>query len=168
MARRTASRAGFPRAIRAPRLDAAAARAIAEERAQADWAIDSQALQACIEQSQVERPSKRIDHVLGLRAPDARLGEGRYRLRLGVSGDTLTEVSYFVHVPEAFGLRYAELRSANETIARVASMVAGALYGIGGCILGVLWLLRQRLAAVETGAGRRRASWRGSTRSPCC
>ena len=36
------------------------------------------------------------------------LGEGRYRLRLVVSGDRLTEVTHFVRIPEAFTRRYDE------------------------------------------------------------
>ena len=39
--------------------------------------------------------------------------------------------------------RFQELRSANNTIAGAASLAAGLLYGLGGCILGVLWLLRR-------------------------
>ncbi len=68
----------------------------------------------------------------------------RVRLQLTVSGDALTEVTYFVHVPEAFERRFAELRSANNTIASVASLAAGVLYGLGGCIIGVVWLMRRR------------------------
>src|SRR4051794_7136258 len=60
-------------------LDGAAARAVAEKSAQADWAIDLKPYNL-IEQSQAERPSKRIDHVLTYERQDARLGEGRYRL----------------------------------------------------------------------------------------
>jgi hypothetical protein len=36
------------------------------------------------------------------------------------------------------------MRFANNAIAEVAGISAGALYGIGGCVLGVLWLLRRR------------------------
>ncbi len=59
-------------------------------------------------------------------------------------GDELTKVLPFVHVPEAFERRFQELRSANNAIASIASIAAGVLYGLVGCILGALWLLRQR------------------------
>ena len=36
------------------------------------------------------------------------------------------------------------MRSANNNMARVSGLAAGALYGVGGCILGTLWLLRRR------------------------
>ena len=38
---------------------------------------------------------------------------------LGVAGDRLSEVSHYVYVPEAFKLRFQEMRSDNETIAKV-------------------------------------------------
>jgi hypothetical protein len=124
-------------------LGAAAARAIAEKSAREDWAIDFSRYKL-IEQSQAERPSKRIDHALKYERLDDQLGDGRIRMQLVVTGDTLTGLTHFVFVPEAFKRRYAELRSANNTIANVATLSAGALYGLGGCIIAVLWLLRQR------------------------
>src|SRR5215472_9070855 len=124
-------------------LDGAAARAIAEKSAREDWSIDFSRFKL-IEQSQVERPSHRIDHTLTYERQDEQLGDGRVRLRLVVSGDSLTQLAHFVFVPEAFTRRFAELRSANNTIANVAAISAGVLYGLGGCILAVLWLLRQR------------------------
>ena len=35
------------------------------------------------------------------------------------------------------------MRSTNDAIAGIASISAGVLYGLVGCILGALWLLRQ-------------------------
>ena len=125
-------------------LDAAAARAVAERSAHEDWQIDFSRYKL-IEQSQVERPSKRVDHTFKYEREDEKLGDGRIRLQLVVSGDALTGLAHFVFVPEAFKRRYAELRSANNTIASVATLSAAALYGLGGCILAVLWLLRQRM-----------------------
>jgi hypothetical protein len=127
-------------------LDSQAARAIAEARARADWAIDF-APYKLLDASQAERPSKRVDHVFVYERDNPKLGDARIRMQLVVSGDALTEVTHFVHIPEAFGRRFAELRSANNAIARVASLAAGVLYGVGGCILGVLWLMRKRWIA---------------------
>ena len=124
-------------------LDATAARSIAEQRAHADWAIDF-APYKLLEQSQVRLPNGRIDHSFVYEREHEQLGDSRYRLRLGVAGDRLVEVTHSVHVPEAFQRRFQEMRFANNAIAQVAGMSAGALYGIGGCVLGVLWLLRKR------------------------
>ena len=81
---------------------------------------------------------------LRLRARGA-LGEARIRLRLGVAGDELIEIAPYVHVPESFERRFREMRSANDTIAGVAGLGRRALR-LGGCMLGVLWLLRGALA----------------------
>jgi len=124
-------------------LDAQAARAVAEKSARDDWQIDFSRYRL-IEQSQTERPSHRIDHALTYERTDRTLGDGRIRMQLVVSGDALTGLTHFVYVPEAFTRRYQEMRSANNTIATVASLAAVALYGLGGCVLAVLWLMRQR------------------------
>ena len=132
-----------PEADRGAALDASVARAIAEARAVGDWAIDF-APYKLLEQSEVRRSSGRVDHTFVYEREHETLGDGRFRLRLGVAGDRLSELSHYVYVPEAFKLRFQEMRSDNETIAKVASLAAAALYGIGGCILGTLWLLRRR------------------------
>ena len=124
-------------------LDAATARAIAETRAREDWAIDL-APYTLKEQSEVRRTGGRVDHTFVYEREHETLGDGRFRLRLGVAGDRLSDVTHYVFVPDAFSLRFQEMRSDNETIAKVASLAAAALYGIGGCIVGTLWLLRRR------------------------
>ena len=86
--------------------------------------------------------SGRVDHQFVFERDEA-LGDARIRLQLVVSGDELTKVLPFVHVPEAFERRFEEMRSANNAIAGIASITAGLLYGLVGCILGALWLLRQ-------------------------
>ena len=48
-------------------------------------------------------------------------------MSLGVTGDEFTGLMHFVHVPEAFERRFAEMRAANNAIARVASLGAGLL-----------------------------------------
>ncbi|MFO1302733.1 MAG: type II CAAX endopeptidase family protein [Burkholderiales bacterium] len=118
-----------------------AALARAKERAQADWGIDF-ARYKLLDQSQQTQPSGRVDHNFVFELDDTSLGEARIRLSLDVSGDELTEVEPFVHVPESFVRRYQEMRSANNAIAGVASVVAGILYGLVGVIVGGLLLLR--------------------------
>jgi hypothetical protein len=86
-----------------------------------------------------------VDHVFVYERESETLGDGRFRMSLGVTGDEFTGLLHFVHVPEAFERRFAAMRAANNAIARVASLGAGLLYGIGGCVLGALWLLRKRV-----------------------
>ena len=94
-------------------LAAAAARRIAEDGASARWSIDFSKY-SLAEQGQERRVGDRIDHTFTYERPTPTVGEGRYRLRLVVSGDRLTEVTHFIQIPEAFTRRYANMRSANE------------------------------------------------------
>ena len=121
-------------------LDADAARALAEARAR-DLGVDMTQFRL-LEQSQQTQTSGRVDHTFTYEQPEP-LRDARIRMALEVSGDELTGIAPFVHVPEAFERRYRELRSANNLIAALASVTAGVLYGIGGCILAVLWLARR-------------------------
>jgi hypothetical protein len=122
-------------------LDAGAARRLAEAQATQDFGIDLRAYRF-LESSQQTQLSGRVDHTFTYERPEP-LGEARIRLLLGVAGDELVAVAPFVHVPESFGRRYEELRSANDLIANLATLSAAVLYGIGGCVLGVLWLARR-------------------------
>ena len=123
-------------------LDAASARQIAEDSARTDWSVDLSAYKL-IEQTQQKRTAGRLDHGFVYERTAGNVADSRFRLRLAVTGDTLTEVIHFVEIPETFERRFVELRSANNTIAGAAGLLAGVLYGLGGCILGVLWLLRR-------------------------
>ena len=113
----------------------------------ADWKFDL-APYALLEQSQQTRPTGRVDHSFVYQRAEA-LGEARIRLRLTVAGDELIEIAPYVHVPESFERRFRELRSTNDTIAGIAGIAAGLLYGLGGCILGVLWLARTHWLAAR-------------------
>ena len=115
---------------------------LARTRATQDWDVDLKPYHL-LEQAQQVRVSGRVDHQFVFERADT-LGDARIRLQLVVTGDELTKILPFVHVPEAFERRFQELRSANNSIAAVATIAAGVLYGLVGCILGALWLLRQR------------------------
>ena len=123
-------------------LEADVARRLAEQRARADWQVDF-APYKLHEQTREKRSTGRVDHSFIYERTAESIGNAHFRLRLTVAGDALTEVAHYVQIPESFERRFQELRSANNTIAGVASLAAGVLYGLGGCILGVLWLLRR-------------------------
>ena len=123
-------------------LSVEAAQQIAETGARADWGVDF-APYRLLEKTQQTRTTGRVDHTFVYERSDERIAEARFRMRLVVSGNELTALRYFVHVPESFDRRYQELRSANNTIAGAASVAAGVLYGLGGCVFGVLWLARR-------------------------
>jgi Type II CAAX prenyl endopeptidase Rce1-like len=124
-------------------LPAADARARAEADARARWNVDLAPFQL-VEQGQERRPGGRVDHTFTYERASPVLNEGRYRLRLVVSGDRLTEVTHFVRIPEAFTRRYENMRSANQTIG-IASIVGMVLlYMVGGIGIGLFYMLRHR------------------------
>lgn len=122
-------------------LDATAALDLAKTVAARDWKVDFGAY-TLLDQSQRTQTSGRVDHTFVFEHAE-KLAEARIRMRLVVSGDELTAIDPYVHVPESFERRFQELRSASNTIAGVAGIAAGVLYGVVGCILGTLWLLRR-------------------------
>src|SRR4029079_15208368 len=123
-------------------LSSEAARAIAERDAAARWNVPLDAF-GLIESGQERRTGGRVDHTFTYERRSPTLNEGRYRLRLVVSGDRLTEVTHFIKIPEALSRRYARMRSAKEAIG-IGSVVALALlYGVGGIGIGLFVMLRR-------------------------
>ena len=136
----------LPEAAPGAALSADAARAIAVATATRDWHVDFDRYRA-LTASATTQPRGRVDHEFVYErkldgAPS--IGDGRLRLRLMVSGDRLTQLQRFVYVPEAFKRRYKTMRTANDNIAQAASVVAGLVYGLGGCLIGLVWLMRRR------------------------
>ena len=124
-------------------LDSDAARGIAENGTGDPWNVALDRYEP-VEASQEELPGGRVDHTFVYERTDVRAGEGRFRLRLVVSGDRLTELTHLLQVPEAFDRRYEEMRSANEGITIGGSFAMLLLYGVGGIGVGLFVLLRQR------------------------
>jgi membrane protease YdiL (CAAX protease family) len=109
-----------------------------------DWEIDLSKFEL-IDESQKIQPVGRVDHSFVYERVGFKLGEeGALRLKLSVSGDKLTEVNHYVHIPEAFKRRFGEIRSLNDTIAFSANMFIFLLYGLAGCVYGIFILLRQK------------------------
>ena len=122
-------------------LSAEEARALAEAAAADAWQVDLPRY-ALVESAQEVRPGGRVDHSFVYLRSGVELGEGDIRLRLGVAGDELSEVAPFVRVPQAFSLRYAEMRGANTRIALGASLLFLVLFFLLGCGYGTFHLLR--------------------------
>jgi Type II CAAX prenyl endopeptidase Rce1-like len=124
-------------------LTAEAARAIAEATAVRPWGADLTVFRS-VEQSQERHTGGRVDYTFVYERPDRQLGDGRFRLRLVVSGDKLTELSYFLKIPDAFSRRYEQMRSINNAIGVGGSLALLLLYGVGGIAIGLFFLGRQR------------------------
>ncbi len=126
------------------------ARVIAETQARDHWHIDFSAYTP-IETAQEVQPSGRIDHTFVYERTGLTIGSGgRYRLRLGVSGDQFSTLTHALYIPETFTRRYEEMRSSNETIAKMAYYWYYLFYFLGGCIIGLLWLTRMRWLLIRT------------------
>jgi hypothetical protein len=125
-----------------PTLDAGEARTTAEREAASRWGVDFTVFMA-VEQGQERRLGGRVDHTFTYERRAPTLNEGRYRLRLVVSGDRLTEVTHFIKIPEAFSRRYARMRSANEAIGIGSVVGLALLYGVGGIGIGLFVMLRR-------------------------
>ena len=101
-----------------------------------------------VEHMQEDRTGGRRDHTftyeLKPEATAVPLGDGKHRLRIQVGGSVATGLERYVFVPEAFTRKYAEMRSANETIAYAATMAFYILYVFVGILAGGFVLLRQR------------------------
>ena len=125
------------------------AQSIAEHNATQNWNINL-GNYTLIETSKEVLPSNREDHTFVYERPDKKIGEGRYRLRLTVSGDKPTELTHWIKIPETFMRRYQEMRSANESITWAATLVMTLLYLIGGCIIGLFFLFKKNLVIWRT------------------
>ena len=124
-------------------LEAGAARQLAESAAASGWQVDLSRY-ALVEQGQERKPGGRVDHTITYERVSPMLGEGRYRLRLVVAGDRLTEVTHFVQIPQAFTRRYASMRSANEAIGIGGAVGMALIYVIIGIGVGLFYMLRAR------------------------
>lgn len=126
-----------------PALSVQAAREHAARIVTNEWHVDLTRYNL-VESSQEKQPNGRIDHTFVYERKDMKVGEASYRRKLIITGDKLTENTLFIKVPEAFTRRYENMRSTNNTIANTASIFMILLYIFGGCIFGLLWLMRRR------------------------
>jgi hypothetical protein len=124
-----------------PELSADEARAVAETDARTRWGVELDAYRS-VETSQVARPGGRVDHTFVYERDGPALGDARVRLRLRVAGDRPSELAHFVEVPEAFLRRYQEIRSGNETLALVSSVIFVVGFLVVGCGVATFFLLR--------------------------
>jgi hypothetical protein len=96
-----------------------------------------------VEVSSEIKPGGRMDHVFVYERTDISLGkDGRYRIRFTVTGNKVTQIKRYVEVPEAFHLRYENMRAANRTIANVGLVAMFLFLGIGG-LAGLFFLLKR-------------------------
>ena len=124
-------------------LEEEEALALAIRKTQENWGLDLSAYEL-IEKSKEEVESGRIDHSFIYERKHIAIGEAKYRLRLKLSGDKLTQVQHFVKIPDEFNRRYAEMRSKNNTMASFGTVGLIVVYGLFGIFVGLFFLLKRR------------------------
>lgn len=124
-----------------PSLNDQQARALAEETATQTWHIDLTPY-TLFETANKRQPNGRVDHTFVYQRTDRDLKDGKYRLKIVVSGNQVTEIKHYVHVPQEFLLKYREMRSANESIANAAGVFAYIFYLFLGAIIALFLLIR--------------------------
>jgi hypothetical protein len=127
-----------------PTLSTHAARELAHTVAVEEWKVCFDSYKE-IETSKDLKPCGRLDHSFVYERTDVTLGaEGKYRLKLVVSGNTVTEVSHFVFIPETFKRRFQEMRSSNATVLTCGTLGLQLLYIFAGCLIAGFFFLRKR------------------------
>lgn len=127
-----------------PNISSKEALHLAQEKATQDWSVDFSEY-TFLEKIKTEMPNGRIDRSFIFQRDNEKLGgEGAYRIKLTVSGDTLTEVNHLVHIPESFTRRYQEMRSSNTGIATAGNLIYLILYLLVGGIIGSFILIKKR------------------------
>ncbi len=132
-----------------PTVTTQEARELAQATATNEWNISFESYKE-IEASKDLKPCGRLDHSFVYERTDAHLGtEGKYRLKLLVCGDTVTEVNRFVFIPETFTRRFQEMRSSNTTILTFGTLGLQLLYIFAGCLIAGFFFLRKRSLIIK-------------------
>lgn len=126
-----------------PSLKKSEALSWAKTNLEQEWHIDLRTYDL-VEASKKVQQNNRIDRTFVFERNDLTLNDGRYRLKVVITGNKLTEVKHFIKIPEAFTLTYKHMRSYNTTIASAGAIFAYLVYLLIGCLVGLFILLRSR------------------------
>ncbi|MEA3246056.1 MAG: CPBP family intramembrane glutamic endopeptidase, partial [Gemmatimonadota bacterium] len=86
---------------------------------------------------ETRKESGRVDRTVTFERTDRKIGDAPLRLDVVVAGNTPVEARPYLYIPESFSRRYAEMRSANDLLALLATL---GILGLG--LLGVVALRR--------------------------
>ncbi len=123
-----------------PSLKKSEALALAQQTVE-NYKIDMQPYQL-VEASKHVQANDRVDRTFVFERSDISLKDGRFRIKVVVSGNKVTQWRQFVKVPELFMLTYRQMRSYNEAIATAGYIFSYIVYLLLGCIIGLFILLR--------------------------
>ena len=86
---------------------------------------------------ETRKPSERIDRTVTFERRDRMVGDAPIRIDVVIAGNTPSLARPYLHVPESFTRRYAEMRSSNELLALFATVGVVLLMGLG------VWTIRR-------------------------
>lgn len=96
-----------------------------------------------LDSTQVHQSQGRSDYRFTWQHQDFAVGEARFRVTAWVEGDRLVSLQRLKHIPQGFEQRFGEMRSLSERISQISSALMGLLFGLGGFLLGGIWLIRR-------------------------
>lgn len=131
------ARRTLPDSLVRPSLDEAGARRLADS-VITGWLGDSTGRWTLTASSYASRtPSGRIDHTFTYERSDRRVADAPLRLDVVIAGDLVAEARPYVRIPESFGRRYSEMRSANALLSIFSTL------GVLGLFVGTMIALRR-------------------------
>ncbi len=131
----------LPEDLELPNLTSEEALELAKTRAETDWGIDFTPYKLN-DTKLVTTPKGRKDYTFIFERTDKKIAKAKFRINLSVRGNKFTGLYHSLKTPEAFQRRYSEMRSANNTIAGVGSVLMIILYGALGIVVGAFFLIK--------------------------
>jgi len=94
-------------------------------------------------------PSGRIDYTFIYERKENSLGEGKYHVKIIVSGDQVSTVLQYIQVPESFEKKYQEERSLNDFLAHIALLCMFLFFIIIGGGFGLFYLFKNNFLIIR-------------------
>ncbi len=123
-------------------LEKSSAQKIAQTTASSQWNLDLSPY-TLVDSSQEVQPSGRVDHTFIYEKPLNNLGTAHYRVKIKVTGDTVSSLRHTIELPESFTRSFASIRAYNESVHSFTLVIVYLLYLLGGCLIGILILLKE-------------------------
>ncbi len=101
-----------------------------------------------IEASSVTQPGGRVDHTFMWKSLDYSVGESELRYQVGIQGDRLGSLDYWIKTPEAYDREYAAKRDKAGFINFIAYLITMLVFGAVACVGAVMGKPNWRQAVI--------------------
>ncbi len=133
----------YPEELELPNLTSDEALELAKTKAESEWGIDFTPYKLN-DKKLVTTPKGRKDYTFIFERTDQQIEEAKFRLNLAITGNKFSAMFHSFKTPEAFQRRYSEMRSANNTIAGIGSILMVIFYGVLGIVVGAFFLIKTK------------------------